>query len=77
MGIQDISFQGSQVIQNSLKIVLQWHSFCTIVQRSTNANVGGGIPKETNNTNAGDGGDEKDLFCVGNVVTDAVQGIKG
>ena len=37
----------------------------------------GGIPKETNNTNAGDGGDEKDLFCVGNVVTDAVQGIKG
>ena len=31
----------------------------------------------TNNTNAGDGGDEKDLFCVGNVVTDAVQGIKG
>ena len=36
-----------------------------------------GIPKETNNTNAGDGGDEKDLFCVGNVVTDAVQRIKG
>ena len=77
MGIQDISFQGSQVIQNSLKIVLQWHNFCIIAQRSQMQMLVEGIPKETNNTNAGDGGDEKDLFCVGNVVTDAVQGIKG